>query len=119
MRKTSTMAREKKADMNGRLKRRDDLSIIADMLEVAKSRSCKTRIMYRANLSFTQLNGYMALLVNNNFVEQHKDTETKEYMITEQGSEFLQKYRELTSLFKKETEDLKVEKKADLINNAQ
>ena len=103
------MVKEKESDMHAKLKRRDDLGIIADMLEVSKIRSCKTRIMYRANLSFTQLNGYMTFLITHNLVEQNKDTETQEYLITEQGTEFLQKYRELTRLIKEEPEDQKTE----------
>ncbi len=96
------MAKERTAVINVRLKRRDDLGIIADMLEVAKCRSCKTRIMYRANLSFTQLNDYMTFLVNHNLVEQNKDAAAEGYTITDQGAEFLQKYRELTRLLKRE-----------------
>jgi predicted transcriptional regulator len=36
-------------------KRRDKLSIIAEILEIAKNGTLKTQIMYRANLSFAQL----------------------------------------------------------------
>ena len=42
-------------------KRRDRLYIIAEILEIAREGTLKTQVMYRANLSFTQLNDYLGL----------------------------------------------------------
>ena len=50
-------------------KRRDKLYIIAEILEIAKEGILKTQIMYRANLSFTQLNEYLKFMLKINLLE--------------------------------------------------
>jgi predicted transcriptional regulator len=73
------------------------------MLEIAKEGSLKTQIMYKANLSFTQLNDYLDFLLNNGFITQASRTSSdcKEvYFITEKGVDFLQVHRELVRLLK-------------------
>jgi predicted transcriptional regulator len=73
------------------------------MLEIAKEGSLKTQIMYKANLSFTQLNDYLDFLLNNGFITQASRTssDSKEvYVITEKGVDFLQVHRELVRLLK-------------------
>jgi predicted transcriptional regulator len=57
--------------------RRDKLSIIAEMLEIAKENVLKTQIMYKANLSFTQLNDYLKFILDNDLISRTK-TERKE-----------------------------------------
>lgn len=39
-------------------KRRDKIDIIAEITNIAKDGALKTQIMYKANLSFSQLNIY-------------------------------------------------------------
>ena len=80
--------------------RRNELDIIAKMLEVAKEGCLKTQIMYRANLSFTQLNGYLGFLVDNGFVRQTFGDGREIYAITEKGVDFLQRHGELIRLLK-------------------
>jgi predicted transcriptional regulator len=79
-------------------KRRDKLSIIAEILEIAKDGALKTQIMYRANLSFAQLNEYLKFMLKiqllNKVVENRKDV----YKATAKGLEFLQRHSELTVL---------------------
>ncbi|MGD8546155.1 MAG: winged helix-turn-helix domain-containing protein, partial [Candidatus Bathyarchaeota archaeon] len=43
-------------------KRRDKLRIMAEILEIAADGALKTQIMYKANLSFTQLNNYLEFM---------------------------------------------------------
>jgi predicted transcriptional regulator len=88
-------------------KRRDKLCIIAEILEIAKDGTLKTQIMYKANLSFAQLNDYLKFMLKirllNKVVESGKD----EYFSTEKGLDFLQRQCELTELLRGEDEHLK------------
>lgn len=62
--------------------RRDKLSIIAEMLEIAKENVLKTQLMYKSNLSFTQLNDYLKFILDNDLISRTK-TEGKEiYLVT-------------------------------------
>ena len=49
-------------------KRRDRINVIANILGISKDGVLKTQIMYRANLSFTQLNAYVAFLLSNGLI---------------------------------------------------
>ena len=42
--------------------------IMADIMEIAREGALKTQIMYKANLSFTQLNNYIAFLLDKNLI---------------------------------------------------
>lgn len=86
--------------LNGK-PRRTKLDIIANMLETTKEGSLKTQIMYKANLSFTQLNSYLYFLIENGFVKQTVWNRKEVYFITEKGVDFLQRHSELTRLLKK------------------
>jgi len=83
-------------------KRRDKLYIIAEILEIAKDGVLKTQIMYRANLSFTQLNDYIKLMLRNELLEKVVINDKEVYKATEKGMNFLQRYREMTELLKTE-----------------
>ena len=83
-------------------KRRDKLFIIAEILEIAREGTLKTQIMYRANLSFTQLNQYLDLLTKIKLLEIMKENEKNVYMTTEKGMKYLQNYREITKLLRTE-----------------
>ena len=77
-------------------KRRDQMSIIADILEISRGGILKTQIMYRGNLSYLQLNRYLSLLLSSGLIVQTiiegKDT----YVVTEEGAGFLGGYRKLS-----------------------
>jgi predicted transcriptional regulator len=73
------------------------------MLEIAKEGSLKTQIMYRANLSFNQLNDYLDFLLDNGLIMQTSRTggDCKEvYVITKKGVEYLQVHSKLVRLLK-------------------
>ena len=76
------------------------MDIIANMLEAAKEGSIKTQIMYKANLSFTQLNGYLEFLLNHGFITQTGSKGKEIYVTTEKGVNFLQRHNELVRLLK-------------------
>ena len=86
-------------------KRRDKLYIIAEILEIAGNGTLKTQIMYRANLSFAQLNEYLKLLLKIRLLEKFVGNRKYLYRATEKGSNFLQRHREITELLKTEDEN--------------
>jgi len=88
-------------------KRRDKLYIIAEILEIAKDGVLKTQIMYRANLSFTQLNDYLKFMLKNALLEKVLWNDKEVYKATEKGMNFLQRYREITELLKTEGDNYK------------
>jgi len=88
-------------------RRRDKLYIIAEILEIAKDGVLKTQIMYRANLSFTQLNDYIKFMLKNELLEKILLNEKEVYKATEKGLNFLQRYREITELLKTEGDNIK------------
>lgn len=88
-------------------KRRDKLFIIAEVLEIAKEGTLKTQIMYRANLSFTQLNDYLKFMLKINLLNKTVQNDKEVYKATEKGLDFLQRYREITELLRTENDSYK------------
>ena len=88
--------------------RRDRLEIFADILEIAKGECLKTQIMYRANLSFAQLNEYLAFMIKMGFLEVNKDNEKRIYRTTNRGFKYLESYEEISSLLTKEPDKPKI-----------
>jgi len=89
------------------IKRRDKLYIIAEILEIAKDGVLKTQIMYRANLSFTQLNDYLKFMLKNGLLEKISSNDKEVYKATEKGVNFLQRYNEIAELLKEGTDNHK------------
>ena len=89
---------------NGTSKRRDKLSIIAEILEIAKGGTLKTQIMYKANLSFAQLNDYIKFMLKTGLLNKIRANSKDVYIATEKGVNFLQQHFELMMMLK-ETEN--------------
>ena len=70
-------------------KNRKRLEIVRDLLSAASEKSRKTRIMYRANLSYQLLEKYLESLLESSLIECVDDSF---YVITWRGKEFLQLY---------------------------
>jgi len=85
-------------------KRRDKLCIIAEILEIAKEGTLKTQIMYKANLSFAQLNEYLKFMLKIKLIEKITPAGKDVYIATEKGLDFLQRQCELNELMKTEEE---------------
>ena len=85
-------------------KRRDKLCIIAEILEIAKDGTLKTQIMYRANLSFAQLNDYLKFMLKLKLIQKLTEQGKDVYVATAKGLDFLQRQCELTELLKTEEE---------------
>jgi predicted transcriptional regulator len=86
-------------------KRRDKLYIVAEILEIAKGGTLKTQVMYRANLSFTQLNDYLEFMSKICLLEKIDVNDKDIYRATEKGLDFLQRYREINELLRTEEEN--------------
>ena len=81
-------------------KRRDAFGIMAQILEITKEGTLKTQIMYRANLSFTQLNEYLHFMVINKLITRKAKEGREVYAITPKGFNFLQMHSDLIQLLK-------------------
>jgi predicted transcriptional regulator len=84
-------------------RRRDKLHVIAEVIETAKEGALKTQIMYRVNLSFTQLNDYLTFMLKSDLLEKIDRNNREIYKATEQGLDFLERYQEITSLLRSES----------------
>jgi len=86
-------------------KRRDRLYIMAEILEIALEGVLKTQIMYKANLSFAQLNEYLHLLLDLKLLQIAENTERTTYKTTSKGVRYLESYKKIRQLLKKEEEN--------------
>jgi predicted transcriptional regulator len=91
--------------MQNNRKRRDRLYIIAEILNIAKGGSLKTQIMYRANLSFAQLNEYLSFLTKMEFLEIQKENKKSNYVTTAKGERYLEKYKDISNLLGENKKD--------------
>jgi predicted transcriptional regulator len=80
--------------VNGKRQYRSRIQIAANILEIAKEGSRKTKIMYLGNLSFDLLQKYLEMLVKYNLLEVQGGTD-KSYIATEKVKQFLEDYYEL------------------------
>jgi len=70
--------------------RRSHIEIIADMLKVGENGAGKTRIMYGANMSYTQIRKYLGFLIGHGFIDKVKlGNPSVTYRITDSGSKLL------------------------------
>jgi predicted transcriptional regulator len=79
-------------------KRRDKLYIIAEILDITRDGTLKTQIMYKANLSFTQLNEYLAFMLRIGLLERVNVNAKDRYKASEKGLDFLQRYHAIDEL---------------------
>ena len=80
------------------------MDIIAAILSVAKKGAGKTQIMYRANLSFKQLQKYMDFLMKKDLLSTNEDNRGTQYETTSKGYEFLHDYKKIKEILS-ETEE--------------
>ncbi len=81
--------------------RRDRLGILAEIMETAKTKQGKTKIMYKVNLSFSQVNEYLAFLVEMGFIRFQKESGKKCYETTSKGYNYVDNYVEMSQLLAK------------------
>jgi len=75
------------------MKYRSRTDITAQILEAANGGVTKTKIMYKAFLSFPQLKEYLGVLVEKELLE-HNTAEQK-YRTTDKGKQYLKMYRDV------------------------
>jgi predicted transcriptional regulator len=79
-------------------KRRDQLVIMTEIIGIARKGTSKTHIMFRANLSFSQLNQYLTLLLQANLLEKFRNGGKETYKATEKGLEFMERQSQIINL---------------------
>ena len=94
-------------DLTDSRKRRDRLHIMAEVLGVTMDGALKTQIMYRANLSFAQLNEYLSLLLGLGLLKTRKQGQKTIYKTTVKGVRYLKSYEEIRVLLGKEEKNVK------------
>ena len=83
------------------MKYRGRTEIVSNILDAANGRATKTKIMYKAFLSYAQLREYLSVLIENNLLEYLNGTET--FKTTEKGLNFLKMNNEIGELLKATT----------------
>ena len=78
------------------MKYRSRTEIVGHILDAANGRATKTKIMYKAFLSYAQLKEYLSVLIENNLLEYVEGTQT--FRTTEKGLNFLKMNNEIGEL---------------------
>jgi predicted transcriptional regulator len=84
--------------LQNKMTRREKLVIMAEIVGIAQKGASKTHIMFRANLSFTQLNLYLPFLSHKGLLEKSLNDERVVYKTTKKGLDFSLKLREVMDL---------------------
>ena len=83
------------------MKYRGRTEIVSNILDAANGRATKTKIMYKAYLSYAQLKEYLSVLIENNLLEYIEGTQT--YKTTEKGLNFLKMNNQIGELLQTTT----------------
>ena len=78
------------------MKYRSRTEIVSMILEAANGGATKTRIMYKAFLSYAQLKEYLSVLIENNLIEYLEGSQT--YKTNEKGLNFIKMHNEIGEL---------------------
>lgn len=79
-------------------KKRDRFQIVEDILLSIQNKGGQikpTHLMYKSNLSYTQMNSYLEELVEKEFIQKIPRKSSEYIAITDRGLEFLGKIREM------------------------
>ena len=83
------------------MKYRSRTEIVSMILEAANGGATKTKIMYKAFLSYAQLKEYLSVLIENNLLEYLEGVQT--YKTTEKGFNLLKMHNEIGELLQSPT----------------
>jgi predicted transcriptional regulator len=72
------------------------------ILDAGNGGATKTKIMYKAFLSYAQLREYLSVLIENNLIEYVEGSQT--YKTTEKGLNFLKMHNEIGELLSSTTQ---------------
>jgi len=86
-------------------KRRSEIQIIGEILDLSKNGAKKTEILYQNNMSFSQLQDYLSYLIEKNIIEEiivtnDKGTVSKTFINTEKGNNLLEDISKIMEYFK-------------------
>ena len=71
-------------------RRRSNIQIMRDMLKIGENGTGKTKLMYSANMSYTQIQKYLAFLVSHGLIDKVEvGNPSVTYHITEKGLSLL------------------------------
>ncbi len=88
--------------LEGNSKRRDRHDIVAEILKTAREGRIKTHIMYKAKLSYSQINIYLKLLVDKGFLENNVIKRKKQimtvYKTTQKGIKYIDNIESVNNL---------------------
>ena len=76
------------------------------VLEAVRQGATKTKIMYKAYLSYTLVKQYLVFLQENDLLRYEKLT--KQYRITERGLKFLHSYDQILELLSSKNKEKKI-----------
>lgn len=90
--------------LKGLNSRRNEIEILALILKTVGNGANRTKILYQANLSYTQLKNYLGFLIDNGFVK-HTDGLLKggNYTATPKANIFLYHWSKILDLLNNET----------------
>ena len=83
------------------MKYRGRTEIVSNILDAANGRATKTKIMYKAFLSYAQVKEYLSVLTENNLIKYLDGTQT--FKTTEKGLNFLKMNNEIGELLQTTT----------------
>jgi len=89
------------------MKYRSRTEIVSMILEAANGGATKTRIMYKAFLSYGQLKEYLSVLIENNLIEYLEGIQT--YKTTEKGLNLLKMHNEIGELLQTPIRESRIE----------
>ena len=75
---------------------RSRTEIVGNILDAANGGTTKTKLMYKAYISYNQLKEYLTILIENNLIEYIDGTQT--FKTTEKGLHFLKMYNAIGEL---------------------
>ena len=86
-------------------KRRGEIEIIGEILDISQKGAKKTEILYKNNMSFIQLNNYLSLLKKKEIIREDLvpndggQTLNSVYVTTEKGNHLLKDINRILSYF--------------------
>ncbi|TLX69452.1 MAG: DUF4364 family protein [Thaumarchaeota archaeon] len=78
------------------MKYRSRAEIVAMMLDSMTTGATKTKIMYKAFLSYTQLKEYLSYMAENDLIRYEEGTQL--YKITDKGKKYMHVYTEIDEM---------------------
>jgi predicted transcriptional regulator len=89
------------------MKYRSRTEIVSMILEAANGGATKTRIMYKAFLSYAQLKEYLSVLIENNLLEYLEGLQS--YKTTEKGLNLLKMHNEIGELLQTSVRESRIQ----------